>query len=245
MAYGYNESLEGGPQPPVQIHRVGGWKLLLGAMLGAAGLGFGGYVLLGPYQKLTHTLRAQASALGEERAASEDLSAERDKLKAELSRRAGAEQEKAAAEGKRKEAVEAFSAELKAALGAFGGTASVVGAKAEISFATASVFEDPASSVISPQGEAALKVLGGAVKKWGFRARAKAKLIPAPPPRNLAQFKNIGEFAMLRAVRAALALADGGVPADRIAAAGEAPPPNPRKAKPAVPDRLDIEIEPE
>ena len=34
MAYGYSESFVGG-QPPVQVHRVGGWKLLLGVMVAA------------------------------------------------------------------------------------------------------------------------------------------------------------------------------------------------------------------
>lgn len=245
MAYGYNESLGGG-QPPVQIHRVGGWKLLAGAMLAAAGVGFAGYVYLGPYRKLTTALNAQVAELGNERTASQELVDERDKLKGEVAKRENADRDNADKESKKQLAVEAFSAEMKAALGAFGASISTGGGRAEIGFATTSVFEQPASSVISPQGDAALKVLATALKKAGFRVRVLAKLIPAAPPKELAQFKNIGEFAMLRAVRAALALAAGGVPPDRVSAAGQAPPPSgAHKGKPAVPDRLEIEIEPE
>ncbi len=244
MAYGYNESFVGG-QPPVQVHRVGGWKLTLGAMLAAVGLGFAGYVYLGPYQKMTNALRVRTAELEQARAASQDIVAERDKLTAEIAKRKGLDQVKAAAEAKKQQAVDTFAAEMRGALGAFGATLVAGGGRAEVTFATKSVFDQPTSTVISPAGEAAMKILGTALKKAGFRTRVMAKLIPAAPPRDLAQFKNIGEFAMLRAVRVALALAGGGVGADRVAAAGEAPLPGAHKGKPAVPDRLEIEIEPE
>jgi hypothetical protein len=244
MAYGYNESFVGG-QPPVQIQRVGGWKMTLGAMVAAAGVGFAGYVYLGPYQKVANALRVRTAELEQHRASGQDVVTERDRLKAEMGRRKGVDQDKAASEAKKQHAVDTFAAEMKGALGAFGANVVGGGGRAEVTFATKSVFEQPTSTVISPQGEAAMKILGTALKKAGFRTRVMAKLIPAPPPRDLAQFKNIGEFAMLRAVRVALALAGGGVGADRVAAAGEAPLPGAHKGKPGVPDRLEIEIEPE
>jgi hypothetical protein len=244
MAYAYDESVVGG-QPPVQIHRVGGWKLLVGAMLAAAGLGFAGFIYAVPYQKVMRSLHARTDELGKERAGIEDLVAERDALKAEVTRREAADQDKAAAASSKQQAVAAFVAEMKPALAAFGATTAVGDGRAQVSFAVASLFEQPTSTVISPQGEAALKVLGGAVKKAGFRVRAKAKLIPAPPPKALSQFQNIGEFAMLRSVRAMLALANAGVAPDKVATVGEAPSAGGRKAKPGIPDRLDIEIEPE
>ena len=244
MAYAYDESEVGG-QPPVQIHRVGGWKLLAGAMLAAAGLGFAGFVYAVPYQKVMRSLHARTNELGKERAGIEDLVAERDALKAEVTRREAADQDKASVTSSKQQAVAVFAAEMKAALGAFGATTTVVDGRAGVSFAVASLFEEPTSTVISPQGDAALKVLGGAVKKAGFRVRAKAKLIPAPPPKALSQFQNIGEFAMLRSVRATLALANAGVAPDKVATVGESPTAGARKAKPGIPDRLDIEIEPE
>jgi len=70
----------------------------------------------------------------------------------------------------------------------------------------------------------------------------------APPPRELGQFKNIGEFVMLRAARIALSLTADGLPASHVAIAGvDAPAPSAsKKAKPApLPDHLDVEIEPE
>jgi hypothetical protein len=244
MAYAHDESEVGG-QPPVQVHRVGGWKLLAGAMLAAAGLGFAGFVYAVPYQKAMHVLNARTNELGKERAGIDDLIAERDALKADLTRRETADQDKATAASSKQQAVAAFVAEMKAALDALGATTSVADGRADVSFAVASLFEQPTSTVISPQGDAALKVLGAAVKKAGFRVRAKAKLIPAPPPRSLAQLQNIGEFAMLRSVRAMLALANAGVAPDKVATVGEAPSAGARKAKPGIPDRLDIEIEPE
>ena len=69
----------------------------------------------------------------------------------------------------------------------------------------------------------------------------KAKLIAAPPPRELGQFKNIGEFEMLRAARVMLVLAANGVAPDHLGIAGELP--GPRKTKNGIPDRLEIEIE--
>jgi hypothetical protein len=244
MTYGLNESPVGG-QPPVQIQRVGGWKLTVGAMLAAAGLGFAGYVYLGPYRKLTNAVTVRAGELELERAATQDLTAERDKLKAEMVGRQATDQEKATAESKKQQAVDAFVNDLKTPLGAFGATLSGGGGRAEVSFAVKMLFEQPTSTVISAQGEAALKVLADAVKRAGLRTRVMAKLIPAPPPKDLAQFKNVGEFVMLRAVRVALALASGGVAPDRVAAAGEAPVLIAHKGKPVVPDRLEIEIEPE
>lgn len=243
MAYGFSDSFVGG-QPPVQVHRVGGWKLLLGAMLAAVGLGFAAYVYLGPYQKLTKALRARTTELTEARQASQDAVDERDRLKSELGKKEGAERDKSAAERKRQEAVDAFATEMKAALSAFGATLTASGGRAEVSFPTSGMFEQPISTVISPQGDAALKVLSGGIKKAGFRSRVMARLIPSPPPRELAQFKNVGEFAMLRAVRVALALAGGGVPPDRVAAAGEAPSAG-AKGRAGIPDRVDVEIEPE
>lgn len=245
MAYGYSESFVGG-QPPVQVHRVGGWKLLLGIMVAAAGVGFAGYVYLGPYQKLTKALRARTAELAQERTSSQDAVNERDRLKAELGKKEGVERDKSAAERKKQDAVDAFAGEVKTALAAFGANLTAGGGRAEVSFATTAIFDQPTSTVISAQGEAALKILATAIKKAGFRTRVMAKLIPSPPPRELAQFKNVGEFAMLRAVRVALALAGGGVPPDRVAAAGEAPLTGAsHKGRPGVPDRLEIEIETE
>lgn len=244
MAYGYSDSFVGGP-PPVQIQRVGGWKLLLGAMLAAAGVGFAGYVYLVPYQKLTKTLAIRTAELTEERSGAQDLAGERERLKAQVAERERAERDRVASLTKGQQAVEGFASEMKTPLAAFNATITPSGGRALVVFATGSIFEQPTSTVISAQGEAALKILAGGLKKASFRARVKAKLIPTPPPRDLAQFKNVGEFAMLRAVRVALALAAGGVAPDRIAAAGEAPGGGAHKSKSAVPDRLEIEIEPE
>ena len=60
------------------------------------------------------------------------------------------------------------------------------------------------------------------------------------------QFKNIGEFEMLRAARMMLLLAGAGVAPDRVMVVGEAGPAvdASKKARAPLPDRVDIELEP-
>jgi len=242
MAYGYSDPFVGG-QPPVQVQRTGGWKLLAGTMLAALGVGFAGYVYVVPYQKVSTALRTRTGELDKQRDATDELVAERDKLKAEVGKREGDAQDKAANDAKQRQTLEALGAELKLALAAVGGGVSVDEGRVRITLGVPALFEQPTSTVISPQGETALKIVVAGLKKTGFRARAKAKLVPSPPPRELGQFKNIGEFEMLRAGRVMLVLAANGVAADHLAVVGELP--GPRKTKNGVPDRLDIEIEPE
>ena len=246
MSFGYNDPFSAGAAAPaVQVQRVGGWKLFAGAVLAAAGVGFAGFVYLGPYLKLTKVVTAQTSELNETRGSTDQLTAERDKLKAALERRVGSEQEKAAAASKKTESIQDFAAELKVALAAVGANVSNDDGRARVSLPGKALFDQTFSTVISPQGEATVKVLVTALKKTGMRGRVKAPLIPAAPPKELAQFKNIGEFEMLRAARVMLVLSNEGVAADHLMVVGEVPPAPPHKGRPAVPDRLDIEIEPE
>jgi hypothetical protein len=244
MAYGYSDSLTGA-QPQVQIKRVGGWKFMVGLMLAAAGLGFAGYLYAVPYKKLNRTLHERASETSEVRGELEKATAAKDKLSAELGRRDEADRAKAAEAGKKSEAVEALMTELKAALGAVGATITTEENHALVSFPATAIFDAANSTVISGQGDTALKILAAAAKKGELRLRVKAKLIPHAGPRDIAQFKNIGEFTMLRAARVALALAADGAPAPHVGIGGEKAPPLPgRRAKATIPDRLDIEIEP-
>jgi len=246
MSFGYND-FPASP-PSVQIHRVGAWKLYAGAVLAAVGVGFAGYVYLGPYLKMTKVVRAQAAELSQERGSSEEIVAERDKLKAALDQRSGTDREKASAASKVSASIQDYAAELKTALAAAGADVSVEGGRLRVGLPTKAVFDQPFSTVVSPQGDAALKVIASALKKTGMRGRVHAPLIASPPPRELAQFKNIGEFEVLRAARVMLLLAASGVAADRVLVAGEIGPaaaPASKKGRPAaLPDRVDIELEP-
>ena len=246
MSYGFNDSFASpGSAPVVQIQKVGGWKLLAGATLAGLGLGFAGFVYIGPYQKVAKALGAQTSELDQARGAADELTSERDKLKAAVAKHMDSEQEKTATEGKQHEALQALAAELKTALGAVAANISVDDARVRVSFAVPALFEQPFSIGISPAGETALKVVVASLKKANMRGKVKAKLIQAPPPRELGQFKAIGEFEVLRAARVMLVLSAAGVAADHLAVAGEVPLPAGRKGRGGVPDRLDIEIEPE
>ena len=60
MSFGFNDPFPAAP-PSVQIRRVGGWKAFAGAVLAAAGVGFAAFVYVGPYQKLTKTVRDRTS----------------------------------------------------------------------------------------------------------------------------------------------------------------------------------------
>jgi len=240
MSYGFNDPFSAAP-PSVQIRRVGGWKGLAGLMVAALGVGFAGFLYVSPYQKVTKALQERTAELSKERGSSDDLSSERDRLKAEVDKRQAAEQDKAAGESKRHEALAALAADLKMPLSAVGATVAADDARVSVSFGVPSLFEQPTSVAISPQGETALRVVVAGLKKTNARARVKAKLIAAPPPRELGQFKNIGEFEMLRAARVMLVLAANGVAPDHLGIAGELP--GPRKTKNGIPDRLEIEIE--
>lgn len=242
MSYGFNDPFSAAP-PSVQIRRVGGWKGLAGLMVAALGVGFAGFLYVSPYQKVTKALQERTAELSKERGSSDDLSSERDRLKAEVDKRQAAEQEKATGESKHHEALAVLAADLKLPLSAVGATVAADDAHVTISFGVPSLFEQPTSVAISPQGETALRVVAAGLKKTNARARVKAKLLPSPPPRELGQFKNIGEFEMLRAARVMLVLAANGITPDRLGVAGELP--GPRKTKNGVPDRLDIEIETE
>jgi hypothetical protein len=244
MSFGYNDPFPAAP-PTVQIQKVGGWKLFAGALLAAAGVGFAGFVYLGPYQKVTKIVHERTDELNHERGSTDELAAERDKLKAALDRRLGADREKAASTSKQSETLQDFAAELKVALAAVGANVSSEDGRVHVSFAATTLFEQALSTAISAQGESALKVVVAGLKKTGMRGRVKARLIPSPPPRELAQFKNVGEFDMLRAARVMLVLAAAGVAADHLAVVGELPPTGARKGRSPVPDRLDVEIEPE
>lgn len=246
MSYGYNDSFAAAPVAPViQVQKVGGWKLLLGATLAALGLGFAGFVYVGPFQKVTKALQAQTSELDQARGATDELTSERDKLKAAVEKRMDIEQEKTANDAKHREALQAVAADLKGTLPPAVANISADEVRVRLNFAISALFEQPFSIGISPAGETALKVVAAALKKSGLRGKVKAKLIPTQPPRELGQFKAIGEFEMLRAARVLLVLSNGGVAADHLSVAGELPPPAARKGRGGVPDRLDIEIEPE
>jgi hypothetical protein len=244
MSYGYNNPFPAAA-PQVQIQRVGGWKLLAGAMLAAAGLGFAGFVYLVPYQKLTKLVHERTTELSSQRGSADELTAERDKLKEALDKRLEADQEKTAGASKRTESLQALAALLKADLAAVGANVSADEERVRVSFSVPSLFEQPLSTAISPQGETALKVVIAGLKRTGMRGRVKAKLIQGAPPRELAQFKNVGEFEMLRAARVMLVLGNGGVAADHLMVAGEAPAAAAKKGRTSLPDRLDVEIEPE
>ncbi|HEY8924771.1 MAG TPA: hypothetical protein VIU64_10350 [Polyangia bacterium] len=251
MSFGYNE-FPAAP-PSVQIHRVGAWKLYAGAVLAAVGVGFAGYVYLGPYLKLTKVVRAQAAELNQERGSSDEMVAERDKLKAALDQRTGSEREKASAASKASASIQDYAAELKTALAAVGADVAVEGGRLRVGLPTKVLFDQPFSTVVSSQGDATLKVIASALKKTEMRGRVRAPLIASPPPKELAQFKNIGEFEVLRAARVMLLLAAAGVAAENVMVVGEAgkapaaaPAPASKKGRPAaaLPDRVDIELEP-
>ena len=246
MSYGYNDSFAAAPGPPVvQVQKVGSWKLLAGAVLAAVGLGFAGFVYLGPFLKVEKALQAQTTELDQARGAADELTSERDKLKVAMGKHMDVEQEKTASDAKHREAMQALAGELKSVLPPAGVTIAAEDARLRLSFAVTALFEQPFSIGISPAGDTALKAVAAAMKKGGLRAKVKAKLIQAPPPRELGQFKAIAEFEMLRAARVLLVLSSGGAAAAHLTVAGELPQPGARKGRGGVPDRVDVEIEAE
>src|SRR5262245_13674291 len=100
--------------PP--IRSGGGWKSLFWLAVGALGLGFAGYVYLGPYLKIQSALSTRMGEAGAERSAAQDALAERDKIKTQMAQYTTAEKEKAAAASKHKGELEAMTNTLKSSL---------------------------------------------------------------------------------------------------------------------------------
>ncbi|HVR62279.1 MAG TPA: hypothetical protein VMU50_10295 [Polyangia bacterium] len=220
----------------------------------AAAIGFAGYVFLVPYQRVMSALRERGSELAEARTTSEAATAERDKLKAEVTRLEAGARDKEAADAKKRGGADALGTLLKSSLEELGATVSVDAGRVAVSFPADKIVDSNGIDV-SPAGQTALKVLAGALKKNGGAARVKAVFGNGPPPKDLrALFKTEGELSAVRAARVMSALYDAGVAPDHLSTTGEAEKPLPRppargkKAAPPPappPDRLDIQVDPE
>jgi hypothetical protein len=235
MAYGYETGVL------AQGRKAGrSWKVMFALALAAAGGGFAAYGYLVPYQKLLKGLSARNGELQEEKAAVEAAQVSRDKLREELDRRQEEVNAKTMAAEKHKGALGSLTDALKPVVDPLGAQVSSDGAKVKITLTTKSLFEGPFTAAISPDGLAALKVVAGAVGKARPRMLAiRAPLSLAPPPKELQQFHNVGEFSMLRAARVSLALFESGFGSDRLSVVGQAvPPPTGRKPKPGSPPEI-------
>jgi hypothetical protein len=231
-----------------QVRSGGGWKSLFWFAVAAAGVGFAGYVFLVPYQKLQSMLSTRLTELGAERGAAQEATVERDKLKAEVAKYAALVTDKAVVDTRRKGQVEAIAAQLKPGLEELGATIVGDGAALLVSFPASRVI-DPNGIDVSEAGTAAFKILVGAVKKSGARARIKARASAAPPPRELkGLFHTAGEMQAVRAARVMSALEDAGLAPDHVMIVGQTEKTSAQHArgkKAPPPDRLDIEVEPE
>src|SRR4051794_40258242 len=245
--YAFEDPMAGAPP-----RSGGGWKQLFWFAVAFTGLGFAGYVYLIPYQKMQHAVGTRQAELASERAAAEEATAERDKLKATLEKYTGADKDKAAVEAKKKSAVDALALALKTGLEELGATVTPDGAKLRVSFPVAKVI-DANGMDVSETGQAALKILAGASKKEDAKVRVVARTSSAPPPKELRSlFHTAGEMRAVRAARVMSALEDAGLPpaqlmiigeADKAAARGHA---KGKKAAAAPPgDQLDLQVEPE
>jgi hypothetical protein len=240
------------PMAGAQPRSGGGWKQLFWFAVAFTGLGFAGYVYLIPYQKMQHSVGTRQAELASERAAAEEATAERDKLKSTLEKYAGADKDKAAVEAKQKTAADALALALKTGLEELGATVSNDGTKLRVSFPVPKVI-DANGIDVSETGQAALKILAGAAKKEGAKVRVVARTSSAPAPKELRSlFHTAGEMRAVRAARVMSALEDAGLPPTQLTIVGEADKPAGRahgkgkKATAAPPgDQLDLQVEPE
>jgi flagellar motor protein MotB len=240
------------PMAGAQPRSGGGWKQLFWFAVAFTGLGFAGYVYLIPYQKMQHAVGTRQAELASERAAAEEATAERDKLKSTLEKYSGADKDKAAVEAKKKAAADALALALKTGLEELGATVTPDGAKLRVSFPVAKVI-DANGMDVSETGQAALKILAGAAKKEEAKVRVVARTSSAPPPKELRSlFHTAGEMRAVRAARVMSALEDAGLPPTQLMIVGESDKPGPRahgkgkKAAAAPPgDQLDLQVEPE
>ena len=219
----------------------------------SAALGFAGYVFLVPYQRVMSSLGQKNSELAEAHAASEAATAERDKLKSEVTRLEALAKDKETADAKKRGGADALGSLLKTSLEELGAAVSVDGGRVALSFPAEKIIDTNGIDV-SEAGQTTLKVLAGVLKKSGGSARVKAQFGSAAPPKELRTlFKTSGEMSAVRAARVMSILHDAGIAPDHLSTFGEAekPPPRPpargKKAPPPapVPDRVDIQVDPE
>ena len=214
----------------------------------AAGVGFAGYVFLVPYQRMQSALGTRTAELGDARATVNETTAERDKLKAALAKFTDAEKEKAAGESKKKAAIDTLITQLRPSLESLGATVAVEEGTLLVSFPADKVIDGNGIDV-SEAGMAALKVFAGALKGANGKARILSRASSAAPPKELkGLFHSAGEQHAVRAARVLSALVDAGLAPTALSIAGEAekPAPRARGKKPVpVPERLDIQVEPQ
>jgi hypothetical protein len=225
-----------------------GWKTMLWFSVAAAGLGFAGYVFLVPYQNAQHLLGTRTAELGAERTTVAETTAERDRLKAELTKFTEAEREKAAADAKHKGDVDGLIAALRPSLEPLGAAVAVEGTTLVVSFPADKIIDSNGIDV-SDGGVAALKILADNLKKSSAKARIVARASSAPPPKELKSlFHSAGELHAVRAARLLSALEDVGLAPKAVSITGAddvKPPPRSHGKKAApVPDRVDVQVEP-
>jgi outer membrane protein OmpA-like peptidoglycan-associated protein len=219
----------------------------------AAAVGFAGYVFLVPYQRVMSALGQKGSELAEARAATEAATAERDKLKAEVTRLEATAKDKDAADAKKRGGADALGSQLKSSLEELGAAVSVDAGRVALSFPADKIIDSNGIDV-SASGQTTLKVLAGVLKKSGGSAHVKAQLNGVAPPKDLRTlFRTAGEMSAVRAARVMSVLHDSGVAPDHLSTFGEAekapprPPARGKKAPPPAPapDRVDIQVDPE
>jgi hypothetical protein len=243
--YAFEDPLAGAPP-----RSGGGWKQLFWFAVAFTGLGFAGYVYVIPYQKMEHAVGTRQAELASERAAAEEATAERDKLKARLETYTSTDKDKAEAETKRRTAADALSLALKTGLEELGATVTADGTKLLVSFPVPKVI-DANGMDVSEAGQAALKILAGAAKKEDAKVRVVARTSSAQPPKELRSlFHTAGEMRTVRAARVMSALEDAGLAPAALGIVGEADKPAPRaRGKKAAaaqpPEHLDLQVEPE
>jgi hypothetical protein len=227
----------------------GGWKQLFWFAVAATGLGFAGYVYAIPYQKMEHAVGTRQAELTSARSAADQAIAERDKLKAQVGKYAGADKDKAETDAKRKTTADALASGLRPGLEELGATVTVDGAVLLVNFLAPKVI-DANGIDVSEAGQAALKILAGAAKKEAAKVRITARTSSAQPPKELRSlFHTAGEMRAVRAARVMTALEEAGLPAAHIQIVGAPDRPTPRvgrgKKAPPPPDHLELEVEPE
>jgi len=179
-----DESMPGVPAPRISsgpillsstttsVARIG-WRQLGWLAAAALGVGFAGYLYLFPYRQLTGTLETRSRELRQERSDGHEVAADRDRLKATVDKVEATERDKAADAGKHREVLEAMAAQLKPPLQELGVKLTVADGKLLVSLAPDKAIDRNGIDV-SGEGNAALKILAGAMKRNGTSAHQGA-----------------------------------------------------------------------
>jgi flagellar motor protein MotB len=230
----------------VQQRRSAGFPWLtlaavVGLGLGAAGIGFAGYVYFVPYRHMLIDLKRRSGELRALRTTAEASQKELDRVKVDFAEVQGARNQRLTAEGRVRTDLKLMKTELEQRLGGAGVTVTLEPHKLVAALPEDAVF-DARGPVLTRQGQDAIRAVAEVIGDKAARLLVAAPMGGVPLARWVrAQFPTPGDLSAARVGNVLKALARDGAQAQNILAVVGTVAPAADADKPAT---LEFELEP-